>query len=213
MFKPGRFNGTLAFLSLAVCFFLGAFPELEAVAQPCNEIGQSVPGEVVLPEDFLPTITNPEQEFPRPFTGCTSYSFSTLGGSPPYKVVAITYKEPGISGSGVEIDPSKTDSILICSDSCGSFTVTVADSMGHEAKKVARVTGAGAGHWTEPEIIGCINCGVLGADGCYAGDTSYRYYWTMPDICPECATLSNPCWETYPLRKIYRIDVKHYVCN
>lgn len=125
MFKPGRFNGILVSLSLAVCFFLGAFQEFEAVAQPCNGIGQSVPGEVQYPEGWSPEIAQPQGLDPT--ENCLAvgtYQYTATGGTSPYtwSLAAGT--------AHAEID-SSTGVLTIDGEACGTITVNVTDKNGH----------------------------------------------------------------------------------
>jgi len=208
MFKPGRFNGTLIILSLAVCFFLGAFSELEAVAQPCPDDGRTftVPGEVNRPAGENPDIVSPEQPVNRP--GC--FTFGGVGGCPPYRWT--TEPKPGVS-----VDP-ETGTYCITEEACGSIPVSVKDSCNRTITYYYRILNA-PGKWVisfegccDPEVYPCYDWGgplcVLGTGRAASAKS------TLVTSCEGCGDLGCRCPYCKPSKdkKNYCWKITKWVC-
>jgi len=196
MFKPGRLNGIFVILPLAVCFFLGAFPELEAVAQPCNEIGQSVPGEVNIQPQWEPAIIPPTENLSS--EGCLlvgTHNFTPSGGSPPYTwqvdVGTVEY----------EVDPETgTLNLTVDESDCGAVHVDLFDGMGRKVSISACIDLNS--EWVRTGAQGCCDWGSVCAV-CVDGAFRYEVWVASPGTCGSTTTcgLSSPCGACQPTGK------------
>lgn len=196
MFKPGRFNGRLLLLAFAISLFMSAGGVRLAVAQPCNGIGQSVPGEVNIQPQWEPAIIPPTENLSS--EGCLlvgTHNFTPSGGSPPYTwqvdVGTVEY----------EVDPETgTLNLTVDESDCGAVHVNLFDGMGRKVSTSACIDLNS--QWVRTGAQGCCDWGSVCAV-CVDGAFRYEVWIASPGMCGSTTTcgLSSPCSACQPTGK------------